>query len=99
MFASIRRYATDDPDQVIRHCRADFAPLVRNTPGFVAYYVVHAGDGIVATISVFETREGAEASNRLAAAWVSDNVATLLGTPDITAGEVVIHAQSGAAVG
>ncbi|MFM7732296.1 MAG: hypothetical protein ACKO6F_02280 [Cyanobium sp.] len=41
-------------------------------PGFVAYYFVdvgEAGDRMI-SLSVFETEEAAEASNRIAAQWV-----------------------------
>lgn len=60
--------------------------------GFVAYYAINAGDGVVASISVFETQAGAEESNRMAASWVKQNLASLLPTPpEITAGEVGVH--------
>jgi hypothetical protein len=58
----------------------------------MAYYALNAGDGVVASISVFETQAGAEEANRMAASWVKENLAALLPTPpEITAGEVGVH--------
>jgi hypothetical protein len=93
MFASIRRHRTTDLDEVRRRVEAGFVPLLRVQPGFISYSLVHAGNGVVVSITVFETREGAEQSNRMAAEWIVQNVAPLVqGRPDITQGEVVAHA-------
>ncbi|MFI8521531.1 hypothetical protein ACIGEZ_27480 [Streptomyces sp. NPDC085481] len=65
-------------------------PLLRRVPGFVAYYWVDAGDGVMVSTSVFEDRAGAEASVREAADFVRDNLASLLpNPPQVTAGPVV----------
>ncbi len=94
MYASIRRYQVDpgSVDEVVRQAEEGFVPIVSGAPGFNAYYLVNAGDGVVATISVFENQAGAEESNKLAADWVKDNLAALVtGPPEITAGEVALH--------
>jgi prophage antirepressor-like protein len=93
MYASIRRYRTPEPEEIRRLVEVGFLPLLRTQPGFVSYTLVHAGNGVMVSISVFETREGADESNRLAAEWVAQSVAPLVqGRPDITQGEVVAHA-------
>jgi len=51
--------------------RAGFVPLPRETPGFEAYYLVDAGNGLVVSISLFGDRDAAEESTRGAAEWVS----------------------------
>ncbi|MFD3948029.1 hypothetical protein [Streptomyces sp. NPDC058579] len=67
-----------------------FVPLLRRVPGFVAYYWVDAGDGVMISTSVFEDRSGAEESIDRAADFVRDNLASLLpNRPQITAGTVV----------
>jgi hypothetical protein len=44
------------------------------------------------SISLFEDQSGAEESNRRAADWNRENIASLLqNPPQITAGEVVTH--------
>jgi hypothetical protein len=93
MFASIRRHRTSDPEEARRRVEVGFLPLLRVQPGFVSYSLVHAGNGVMVSITVFTTREGAEHSNRMAAEWIAEHTALLLqGRPDITQGEVVVHA-------
>ena len=95
MYASVRRYEGIDPDsvdEIVRRAKEGFVPIVSKGPGFVAYYILDAGDGVLATISVFKDQAGAEESNRAAADWVKENLATLLpNPPEITAGEVRVH--------
>lgn len=94
MYASIRRYKMDpgSVDELMRRVNEGFVPIVSKAPGFMAYYTVNGGGGIVASISVFETQAGAEESNRMAASWVKENLASLLPTPpEITAGEVGVY--------
>ena len=74
-------------------------PLIREVPGFVAYYWIDAGDGAMVSTSVFEDRTGAEESTKRAADFVRENLASLLpNPPQVAAGEVVASAAlSGAA--
>ena len=49
----------------------------------------HAGDGIVASISIFENEEAAEQSNAAAAAWVRESLSDVITeAPEVTAGEM-----------
>jgi serine/threonine protein kinase len=79
-------------------CSEEFGPLLREPPGFQGYYVVDAGDGILATISVFDSEEAAADSITAAAGWVQENVAHLIPnalqvTSGITAGvSAEVHA-------
>lgn len=94
MYASIRRYQTSagGSAELVKRVQAGFVPIIRRAPGFIAYYVVDAGNDIVASISVFHDQAGAEASNQIAAGWVKDNLAPLVvGSPEITAGRVAVH--------
>ncbi len=91
MYAAVRRYeGVADPGEAGRRVAEGFVPLLKEIRGFVAYYWVDAGDGVMASTSVFEDRAGAEASTEKAAEWVRDNLASLLpNPPQVTAGEVV----------
>ena len=61
-------------------------------PGFVTYFWTDAGGGVMVSTSVFQDKAGVDESNRKAAEWVRENIATLLpNPPQITAGEVVAH--------
>ncbi|WP_436790059.1 hypothetical protein [Yinghuangia sp. YIM S10712] len=70
-----------------------FVPLVRQVPGFVAYYWVDAGNGVMVSTSVFEDRSGAEESTSKAAEFVRENLASLFpDPPQVTTGQVVASA-------
>ena len=96
MYASVRRYKLDPAfvDEVKNRVEESFIPVVSGVPGFVAYYIVSAGDGEVVSINIFEDHVGAEESTRRAADWVMENLATLLpDAPEVTAGEVIVQVQ------
>lgn len=94
MYAAVRRYeGVTDPAEVGRRVREGFVPLVRQIQGFVAYYWVNAGDGVLISTSVFEDRSGAEESTRIAADYVREHLASLLpNPPEVTAGDVLASA-------
>src|SRR6266849_8505045 len=70
--------------------RAALSPCPGRTPGFEAYYLVDAGNGVVVSISLFGDRDAAEESTRGAAEWVSRNLADLIRLPpQVLTGEVV----------
>ena len=94
MYATIRRYeGVTNPVGDARRVREEFVPQLKDMPGFVAYYEIDAGNGVMATISVFEDRAGEEASNERAAEWVHENEASIApNPPEVTAGEVVSSA-------
>ena len=91
LWATLRRYdGVTDPDEAAKRVRERFVPLIRDHQGFVAYYRVDAGEGVMFSTSVFEDQADEEDSNRLAAEWVKANIADLLpNPPQITAGHVV----------
>ncbi|GAA2236682.1 MULTISPECIES: hypothetical protein [Kitasatospora] len=94
MYAAVRRYeGVVDPAEVGRRVSQGFVPLLRQVPGFVAYYWLDAGDGVMVSTSVFEDQTGAEESIKRAADFVRDNLASLLpNAPQVTAGRVVASA-------
>jgi hypothetical protein len=93
MYATIRRYeGVSNPTEAGRLVRETFLPVVSKIPGFVAYYWVDAGGGVMISTTVFQDKAGAEESNRKAATVVRESLASLLpNPPQITAGEVVVH--------
>ena len=69
-----------------------FVPLISQIPGFVAYYWVDAGSGVMISTSVFQDQASAEESNRRAADYVRQNLVSVLpNPPQIAAGEVVAY--------
>ena len=93
MYAVVRRYeGVTDPAEAGRQVNEGFLPLLRQVQGFVAYYWVDAGGGVMVSTSVFQDPAGAEESTDRAADFVRDRLASLLpNPPQVTAGEVVAH--------
>ena len=77
MYASLRTYriASGAVDALMHRVDRDFAEALSQEPGFVAYQAIDTGNDMIMTISIFATREQAEASNELAAEWVAENLA------------------------
>jgi hypothetical protein len=95
MHLVIRRYQVDPAsmNEIMRHERTGFIPIIKDARGFLAFYALDAGEGVLATVSVFEDRASAEESINMAADYIRQNVAPLLpNPPEITAGEVRAHA-------
>jgi hypothetical protein len=91
MYATVRRYeGVTDSEEAGRRVRESFLPLISQMEGFIAYYWVDAGNGVMFSTSVFETRPEEEASTETAAEFVHENLAELFPSPpQVTDGEVV----------
>ena len=96
MYATVRRYeGVTDPSEVTRRAQEGFIPIISEMPGFVAYYLVDAGDGITVATSVFEHKDAEEQSTFVAGEFVAEHLAPLLtNPPQVTAGEVVAYKAS-----
>jgi hypothetical protein len=94
MYAAIRRYeGVTDSHEAGRLVNEGFVPLMRQIQGFVAYYWIDAGNGVMISTSVFQDETGAKESVSRAEDFVQDKLASLLpNPPQITAGEVVASA-------
>jgi hypothetical protein len=93
MYATVRRYeGVTDPSEVARLVNEIFLPIIREIPGFVDYYVVDGGDGVMISTSIFEDPSGEEESTFRAGEFVAQHLAPLApNPPQITAGEIVAH--------
>ena len=91
MYAVVRRYnGVTDPAEAGRRVKEEFVPILRDVSGFVAYYWVNTGGGVMVSTSVFQDQAGEEESTKRAADFVRANLASLLpNPPQVTAGEVV----------
>ena len=90
MYVAVRRYeGVRDSQKVAQLVEEDFVPLISEMPGFIAYYCVDAGDGVMVTTSVFEHKDAEEQSNFRAGEFVAEHLLPLLpNPPQVTAGEV-----------
>ncbi|MEU6366769.1 hypothetical protein ABZ876_13830 [Streptomyces sp. NPDC046931] len=93
MHAVVRRYeGVTDRAEVGRRVNEEFVPLIRQVQGFVAYYWIDAGGGVMVSTSVYQDRAGAEESSDRAAQFVREHLASLMpNAPQVTGGEVVAH--------
>jgi len=97
MYTAIRSYTTSDSAELAKRVQEEFLPLVRDVPGFIGYYVVDAGDGRIASITVAEDEAGVEESTKRAASWVQERLAELVTSgPDVLAGDTVVAESAGA---
>jgi len=91
MYVAVRRYeGVTDPQKVGQLVDEGFVPIISEMPGFVAYYWVDAGDGVMVSTSVFEHKDAEEESNFRAGEFVAEHLLPLMpNPPQITTGEVV----------
>jgi excisionase family DNA binding protein len=75
-YAAIRRYKTseDVTFEEVRPALDSLRPLIRER--VIVYYVLDAGDGVVASITICENEEKLEATNRMAAEWMKQYLAS-----------------------
>ena len=93
MYVAVRRYeGVRDSQKVAQLVEEDFVPIISQMPGFVAYYCVDAGDGVMVSTSVFEHKDAEEQSTFVAGEFVTEHLEPLLpNPPQVTAGEVVVY--------
>jgi heme-degrading monooxygenase HmoA len=92
VFATIRVYSgsSELADALVENQGA-VKELLSGIDGFAAYYLVRTADGAT-SVSVYESQEGAVASDEAARAWVGENLPDLnISPPQVLAGEVGIH--------
>jgi hypothetical protein len=96
MYVAVRRYeGVTDPQKAGQLVDEGFVPLISELPGFVAYYWVDAGDGVMISTSVFEHKDAEEQTNFVAGVFVQEHLAPLMpNPPQITTGEVVAYKAS-----
>jgi heme-degrading monooxygenase HmoA len=71
-----------------------FVETAARIPGFRAYYVIDGSDHRIASVSIFETREGMEECDRRAAEFVTKRLAGFrLSEVEITEGQVLASAS------
>ena len=102
MYATVRRYEGIDKvrsEEITRKVDQSLLPSLSELPGFSGYYLIDAGEGVFASVSLFENTKEAHESTRIAARWVREEKleAALPNTPKITAGPVAVHQSPAAA--
>jgi hypothetical protein len=94
MYAVVRHYHFDKKDgaMIDKMVREDFVPLVKKANGFVRYYWLDTGTGEGASVSVFNSKAGADESIRLAADYIKEHLSAIMTQkPEIIEGPVKAH--------
>ena len=68
---------------------------IRELSGFAGYFLMEADNGVLSSISLFETSEQADESNKLVKNWISEeNFSKVIpNAPKITSGKVVAQSK------
>ena len=98
MYATIRRYDGVDEtrtSEVVSKVNETLVPQLTELPGFAGYFLLEAGNGVLSSFGLFETREQADESSKLVAKWITDeNFNTAIpNAPKVTSGKVVAHSN------
>jgi len=98
MHATIRRYEGVDTSRindVVSRVDETFVPQIRELPGFAGYFLMEADNGVLSSISLFETSEQADESNKLVKNWISEENfnKAIPNAPKITSGKVLAQSK------
>ena len=98
MFATIRRYDGVDQnrtDELTRKVNETLIPKLEKLSGFAGYYLIEAGNGVLSSLSLFETPEQGMESTKFVTSWIRDEkLETIIpNEPKITSGKVVAHSD------
>lgn len=99
MYASVKRYelgagsrGAGTITEVMRRCQEELLPKLGEADGFTGFYVIDAGDGIIASVSLFESEAGAEEANQVAKQFFKERLSGLLqANPQVIEGNAPVH--------
>jgi hypothetical protein len=70
-------------------------PVVREVPGFVAYYAFDAGEGVATSVSIFEDKAGVEEAEARLGSWIEQTMQEFEVTPlDVLEGDVIARSAA-----
>jgi len=98
MHATIRRYEGVDTirtNEVASKVNETLVPQLRELPGFAGYYLIDAGNGVMSSLSLFETPVQADESTKFVAKWITEENldSAIPNAPKITNGKVLAHSD------
>jgi hypothetical protein len=96
MHATIRRYEGIDESrsaELTSKANDELIPRLSELPGFSGYFLFEPSNGVLTSISLFETSSQVDESNRIAAKLVQEeNLQPVLpNPPKIISGELIAH--------
>ena len=96
MHAVIRKYTdVHSVADAARRSKTGIGQILRQSPGFKAYYVLDGGEGVGVSVSLFENKESAEAANEKVLAYLEESLPDLiLGAPEVISGPILVRMSS-----
>ena len=99
MHATVRRYEGVDASrtaELTKKVNETLIPKLSKLPGFDGYFLIEAGNGVMTSVSLFDTSAHADESTRLASSCVQDEkLESALPNPrKITFGEVIAQRKT-----
>lgn len=87
----VRQYALTGKVSDARKALKNLVAEIEKSPGFVSYEVVDAGNGVIATISIFNDQGSSAAAAQLEASYIKKHVAKYLpNTPTALEGDAIL---------
>ena|SRR5687768_10117221 len=96
MYATQRRYDGIDQsriEELTTKVNDGLIPKLSVLPGFQGYFLTEAGNGVIKSISLFDTSAHAEDSTRVAAEWTErENLKSMIpNAPKVSIVKVIAH--------
>lgn len=96
MYATIRRFEGIDESrtaEITRKANEKLIPRLSELPGFNGYFLFEPANGVMTSITLFETSSDLDESNRIAANVLQEeNLQTVIpNPPKITSGKLMAH--------
>jgi len=100
MYASVRTYRVEagSVDELIKELESGLVPQMSKASGYQGHYVIASDDGKVVSISGVQDRASIKELNRIAQAWVHQNLDRFqIREMEVTEGEVRVAHRGGPA--
>ncbi len=96
MYATIRRYEGVDETRLVEiteKANENLIPRLSELPGFSGYFLFEPANGVLTSISLFETSSNVDESNRIAAKVLQEeNLQRVMPSPPkVTSGKLMAH--------
>jgi hypothetical protein len=96
MYGVIRRYESTDKtrtSELVEQVKDGLVPKLSELPGFSGYFLIEGANGVMSSVSFFDTAAHAEESTQVASNWVRDSELdkALPNPPKITMGEILVR--------
>ena len=96
MYATIRRYEGVDESrsaELSKKVNENLIPRLTELPGFSGYFLFEPSNGVLTSISLFETSSSLDESNRVAAKMLQEeNLQSVMpNAPKVTSGKLMAH--------